>query len=164
MEAQSSTFRMDVSENYTYKDVATLLEQLPATGKSVRHLRIPAGADSGFLMAVREMLHETAEKLKKSGKLITPKPRQYVYNAVLFSLTMDDCEIIKSLSANGREYKRLIESEFKARNSANGKVTRFAITYGADAPYLDAPIRIVYQPRWWFRAELLLDESGVGPR
>ena len=162
-EAQSTTFRMDVSKNYTYKDVDILLGQFPVTGTSVRQLRIPTGTDSGFMFAVREMLHETVEKFKSIGKLTLPKPRQYVYSARLYSLSMPDSKIIKRLSVNGREYKQLIESEFEAHNSATSEVSHFVIAYGTDAPFSEVPIRIVYQPRWWFRAELLLDESAGIP-
>jgi hypothetical protein len=162
-EAQSTTFRMDVSKNYTYRDVDILLGQLPVTGTSVRHLQIPAGTDSGFLFAVRSMLQETAEKFKSTGKPTLPKPRQYVYSARLYKLFMPESRIIKRLSANGHEYKQLIESEFEAHNSATKEVSHFVITYGTEAPFSEIPIKIVYQPRWWFRAELLLDESAGIP-
>jgi hypothetical protein len=162
-EAQSTTFRMEVSENYTYKDADTLLGLLPVTGTSVKQLRVPAGTDSGFLVAVREMLRESTGEFKRSGKLTVPKPRQYVYNAHLFSLSMTASKMIKSLEVNGREYKQPIESKFEARNSATGKVSNFMITYGTDASFSEIPIRLVYQPRWWFRAELLLDEVADIP-
>lgn len=159
-DAKSSTFRMNVSENYTYKDADTLLRQLPVAGASVRQLRVPAGADSGFLFAVREMMRETVENFKRSGKLTVPKARQYVYNALLFRLSVPDSRMIKRLTVNGREYKQLIESEFEARNNATGKVSHFVVAYGTEEPFMEVPIRIVYQPRWWFRAELLLDEGA----
>lgn len=162
-EARSLTFRMNVSENYTYKDADTLLGLLPVTGPSARQLQVPTGTDSGLLFAVKEMLHENAEKYKRSGELTVPTPRQYVYNARLYSLSMRATKIKKRLTVNGREYKQLIESKFEARNSDNGKVSRFVITYGTEAPFYEVPIKIVYQPRWWLRAELLLDESADIP-
>lgn len=162
-DAQSSTFRMDVSRNYTYKDSSTLVGLLPTVGKSVKKLRIPAGTDSGFLFSVREMLHETAEIYRNSGKPAVPKPRQYVYNARLFSLSMTGVRIRKRLDVNGREYRQLIESEFEARNSATGKVSHFEITCATHPPFAGVPVRIVYQPRWWFRAELLLKEMADVP-
>src|SRR5690606_24237012 len=96
-EAQSSTFRMDVSENYTYKDADTLLRQLPSDGASARQLQVPAGTDTGLLFAVREMVHEMAATYKSSGELAVPQPRQYVYNAHLYSLSMDDSRLKERL-------------------------------------------------------------------
>jgi len=157
-EAQSDTFRIKVTENYTYKDVDTLLGLMPATGESTRKLQVPAGTDSGFLFAVKAMLYEPADNFKRSGELTVSKSRNYVYNALLYDLSVSSLKMKKHLKINGREYKQLIESKFEARNSETGKVNRYVITYGTEAPFFKVPVKIVYQPRWWFRAELFLDE------
>jgi hypothetical protein len=161
-EAQSFTVPLQRTENFTYKDAALLLSQIPEEGPSVRQLKIPAGADPGFLFSVKEFIRESVDKYCSSGKLSDIAPRQYVYNASLFKLTLMKSKLVKKLVVNGKEYHKLIESEFEALNKTTGKKSGFSITYGTDAQISNIPVRITYKPRWWFQAELLLDEGAAG--
>jgi hypothetical protein len=158
--AQSSTIQLHFNEDFTYRDATSLLNLIPSSGSSVRQLRIPAGTDPGFLYAVKAMIHESVEGYHRSGELIGLKPHQYVYNASLFALSIVKSKLLETAVVNGHEYRNLIESRFEAHNTATDEITKFSVTYGTDAEILKVPVRIIYQPRWWFRAELLLDENA----
>ena len=159
-EAQSFTIPLQWPEDFTYRDVSMLLSRIPAADSSMRHLKIPAGVDPGFLFAVKGMIEENVEKYRSSGELLNSvKPRRYIYNASLFALSMASSKFLNRMTLSGHEYQKLLESKFEARNDATGKTSSFSITYGTESPISKIPIRILYQPRWWFRAELVLDES-----
>jgi len=161
-QAQSSTILLKLSENLTYKDASRLLKRIPEADSFSRQLGIPDGADSGFLFAVKEMIRQSVDTYSGSGKLSPVKPRRYIYNASLFTLSMTSCKLLKRLAVNGHEYQKLIESKFDAHNTETGKTSHFSVTYGTDAPISRIPIRILYQPRWWFRAELVRDaDAGI---
>ena len=160
-EAQSSTARMHLSEDFTYKDAKEVLRSIPRSGSPDLTVKIPAGTDPGFLFAVKAMMHESVEKYRGSGKLNNPPPRRYIYNASIYQLSMNSSSLLKNVDVNGRKYQNLIESRFEARNTGTGKTSKFTVAYGTDDPIMEIPVRIVYQPRFWFRAELLLDE-GLG--
>jgi hypothetical protein len=38
---------------------------------------------------------------------------------------------------------------------------QFTIVCGVDDPLAEIPVFISYQPRWWFKVELVLDEHQV---
>jgi hypothetical protein len=160
-ESHSFTIPLHQTENYTYKDAALLLSKIPEEGgPSVRTLMIPDGADPGFLFSVRELIDESVEQYRTSRKLNGIKQRQYVYNASLFELSVVKSELVKKLVANGKEYRDLIKSEFEARNKTTKKTSSFSVTYGIDGQLSHIPVHITYKPRWWFQADLLLDENA----
>jgi len=53
--------------------------------------------------------------------------------------------------------RQLLESLFETRNFSNGQISHFSITYGIQDSINGISVRIVYRPRWWFEAEMLLD-------
>ena len=58
--------------------------------------------------------------------------------------------------SGGRTFNDVVRGRFETLNEATSDRTRFEITYGARGELAEVPIHIVYQPRWWFRVELLL--------
>ncbi len=160
-EAQSFTISLRQAENYTYRDVALLLSKIPEGNPAVKKLKIPAGADQGFLFSVRELIDESVENYRNTRKLIGTKQRQYVYNAALYDLSVAESDFVKKLTVNGKEYRDLIESEFKVLNKTTNRTSAFSVTYGTCGRIASIPVRIRYKPRWWFQAELLLDEDAT---
>jgi hypothetical protein len=158
-EAYSLTIPLPQIENYTYKDVALLLSKIPEKGSAARQIRIPDNTDSGFLFSVKELINESVDNYCKSHKLNGIKPRQYVCSASLFDLSIVKSKLLKKENVNGKEYQGLIESEFKALNRTTNKASSFTVMYGTDGQFSKIPVRITYNPRWWFQAELLLDEN-----
>lgn len=155
---QSSTYLLNLSENFTYKDVDTVIDLVPKTDLSIRRMEITPGVDPGFLHSVKEMIHETIAEYQQSGHVKSKflKPRQYIYNATLFQLSLKSSKILEKVNINGCSYSNLIESRFETRNKETGKTTKFTVIYGTEGPLNGIPVKIVYQPRWWFKAELLM--------
>jgi len=40
-------------------------------------------------------------------------------------------------------------------------VTRFQVRYGSSGALAGVPVHAVYQPRWWFEVQLVLDEAAA---
>jgi hypothetical protein len=162
-EAQSMVTLLYLTEVFTYKNYEALLGRIPKTGAKVRQLQVPKGVDSGFLFSIKAMLHNTVESYKqlKGSRSECSAQRQYVYNASLFSLSMVSSKFKGTIVANGRTYPGIIESRFEARNTRTGKTSRFIIGYGTEGSISEVPVRIVYQPRWWLQAELLLKDDAL---
>jgi hypothetical protein len=49
------------------------------------------------------------------------------------------------------------------RNRSTGSTTGFSITYGTSGALTGIPVAAVYQPNWWFKVELALDERQDVP-
>ncbi len=160
-DAQSSTLRMNLPENYSYKDIPAVLKQIPKAGPFTRNTAVPDGVDPGFLVSMKSIIHESIEQYRNSGgKVRNPKARRYIYNGALYQLSVNSSSFLGNMTVNGRQYQGLIESKFEARNTVTGKISKFSITYGTGGSVQEVPVRILYQPRFWFRAELLLDDSA----
>ena len=105
------------------------------------------------------MLHQNVEDYRRSGKVRSDaqSPRTYVYNATLYELVLKSSKFLKTALLDGCEYRSVIESCFETRNTRTAEISKFSITYGTEDPNKEIPISIVYQPRWWFQAELRLE-------
>ncbi len=160
-ETRSLVTPLFLSEDFCYRDFEVLVGLIPKTGEPVRQLQVPQGVDPGFLFAVQEMLHRTVASYKQSGQpgLKGEAPRLYVYNASLYSLSIVSSRFLGEVTVNGRVYPGIIETRFETRDRKTGKASHFSIHYGTEEPLSEVPVRIVYQPRWWFQVELLLKES-----
>jgi hypothetical protein len=134
----------------TYRDLDGVLARLPAPG-SARDITAPPGADSGFLVAVTGLIHDSVERHRQGGRARRGASRAYVYGGRLYDVTLGE-----SRTPDPRA-PAVVESEFEIRNRATGSITAFRIAYAVTGPDAEVPVRIVYRPRWWLELELQLE-------
>lgn len=160
---QSSVSYMKLAEDFTYREVDTLLQRVPLEGARVRRLGLPEGTEPGFLFAVRSLVDESIEAYRRSGAsgVAQNALRRYSFSGSLFELRRQSTREVQEIAINGRTFRRLLESVFETRNHSNGQRSNFSITYGVRDPIDGIPVRIVYRPRWWFEAEMLLDDNAA---
>jgi len=164
--AHSSVSYMKLDEDFTYRDVDALLQQVPKDGGRVRILSLPEGAAPGFLFAVRSLVDESVRAYIKSHILGEAQSavRRYVFSGSAYELRRKSIRMVRELTVNGRMFRQLLESELEIRNLTTGHKSEFRITYGVQDPIAGIPVRIVYRPRWWFEAEMLLDSDAATPQ
>jgi hypothetical protein len=160
--ATSAIARAPLRREFTYKNLEEVLRIFPWEPAATRRSTVPEGIEPGFLFAVKSLMHDHIAPCHGGVPARSNPQRTYVYGAALFRLARTSSRAVPRAVVNGREYRQVIESEFEATNTATGKTSRFSILYGTGAGDLEVPIRIVYRPRWWFEAELLL-EPGPEP-
>lgn len=136
----------------TYRDLDGVLGRLPAPG-AVKEIPAPAGTDSGFLVAVTGLIHDSVESHRQGGPVRAGARRAYVYGGRLYDLTLG-----ASRTPDAR-VPAVIESEFQIRNRATGSTTEFRIAYAVAGADAEVPVRIVYRPRWWLELELQLEAT-----
>lgn len=146
----------------TFRDVQALIDQvmLASDGTTVRTIAVPVGTRPGFLGAVAELVHASAEILGdpasgKGGRRIPSVP--YVYGVRLYDLSLRSHERVAGSSGGARPADRLARGRFEIRNRATGELTRFELVYGTSGALAEVPVEIVYQPRWWLKVELRLN-------
>jgi hypothetical protein len=158
--AYSTVMHLLLTDDFTYRDAEELFRQLPQAGGVTRRKDVPAGVEPGFLFAVKGLLHEIVGGYNRSGRVSARRTRRiFVYNSCLYELMQEESRFQPETLVGGRVYKATIESKFKTRNTATGETSGFVITCGTRAPIEEAPVRIVYRPRWWFETELLLQDG-----
>jgi hypothetical protein len=57
----------------------------------------------------------------------------------------------------------LLRTDVAVRNRTTGDTTGFRVTYGPDEDLAGIPITAPYQPNWWFKVELELDDDQDVP-
>lgn len=142
-EAATEIVTVRPTADVTYRDLGRVLALLPPHGEA-SVATVPPGTDSGFLVAVTGLIHESVSAHRESRRARGGLRRAYVYAGRLYDITMRSSTVVDTMSA--------IESDFEVRNRATGSTSEFRIVYAtADGE----PIRIVHRPRWWLEVELL---------
>ncbi len=159
--ASSTVIHLLLADDFTYKDVEGLLRQLPQAGETTRQKSVSADVEPGFLLAVKALLHEIVDSYNRLGRVSGQRLRRsFVYNSCLYELSQEGAHFQPETLAGGRVYQATIEIRLRTRNTATGETAGFVITCGTRTPFAEAPIRIVYRPRWWFETELLLQDCS----
>jgi hypothetical protein len=118
-----------------------------------------------FLFTVKELIDAA---VAGDG---APLTRCYVYNSKLLELTLRardtvGRETIEYELVDGtvveKEYRDLIALEFCVRNPQTGWDTDFDLLVGTTGALRGVPVRITYQPNFWFKAILNLHQVSGG--
>lgn len=149
------------SRDFTYRDLTTLLGafQSPAVSTgSAKQVPVVQGTKPGFLVAIADLIHECSYTFHHGGAL-PGRTVTYAYNGRLYDLALLPPHVLKNARFGDRTYPRLIQADFEVQNHGGGGKDQFSVVFGTDGAIEEIPVYITYQPRWWFKAELLLDEK-----
>jgi hypothetical protein len=147
----------------TYRMFDQLLDRISASPHwEQRHMPRPSGAAPGFLTAIQQAIRlgETAAGDRGVKKL---RPVTYVYNSAVYDLTIQGRESLGRTTVGTRTFERLIRTELSIRNRTTTDVTKFGLTYSPDDGPAPLPVQIFYQPSFWLRIELRLDDNADVP-
>jgi len=147
----------------SYRRIDRLLDVLVAhrTWES-RHIGRPAGTAPGFLTAFNRLLLAMAASARAGRPAATP-PAAYVYKDAVFDLSADRVESIAELKTSAGVFRNLVRATFTIRNRRFESTTRFDATFGVVGALAGVPIQATYQPSWWFKIRLDLDDDFSVP-
>jgi hypothetical protein len=159
-ESVSRTASANVGRDYSYRELNALMELLvqQTATPSVRTVKVPPGGRLGLLLSVAELLHDGVETAKATSRAPARKNLPYVFYKKQYDLTRVSSEILKQESIGGVTHARLLKSAFEIRARGESWTESFSIVCGIDGPLAEVPVFMTYQPRWWLKLELLLDE------
>jgi hypothetical protein len=159
--AENSVFR--VARDFTYYDLSELLDvvgrrsQPPA---SVNSAALPEGTHAGFLLAVAEVVDRAvAAAAGTPQELLHGVTTRFNFNAIVYVLTLRSTTWEDHKEYGGRRYDRLARLDFESYNPKLRTTERFTLVCGTEGELKGVPVYVKYQPKWWFRAEGVLDES-----
>jgi hypothetical protein len=160
--ASGGVFHLLSKESLTYRDLDALLGHLVTNADAPRTVAVPKGTRPGFLFAVEELIGSTLDQCRAGLHSEAPAV-PYVYNNTFYRLRLGDCDYQTRRAIGHRVFSNVIRAELEAKNTVTGKQTSFRLEYGTSGDLKAVPLRIVFRPKWWFEAELLLDEqAGTG--
>jgi hypothetical protein len=110
---------------------------------------------------VTELLQDGVATVRRTSKAPGERTLPYVYYKKQYDLTRRSSKIEQNTTYGGVKYPRLLRSEYKVMARGESWDEQFTIVCGVDDPLAEIPVFISYQPRWWFKVELVLDEHQV---
>jgi hypothetical protein len=147
----------------TYRMFEQLLDRVPAASRwEHRQMPRPAGADAGFLTAIQHAIR-LADMPAADGSVKRFQPVAYVYNNSVYDLTIQRRELLGRTAIGARTFEQLVRMDFSIRNRRTGDVSKFGITYSPEDRTMPLPVQIFYQPSFWLRIELQLDDTADVP-
>ena len=146
---------------FTIHDVGAALARVrrDTATTTPRSRHVPARARPGFLVAVADLVDEvvaagrgrtTADELKRLSV-------EYVFGQRTYELRVRDLR--PDLIQLGGRRTPVVHASFEIRTPVTNARTRFEITCGTDGGLAGVPVAMEWQPRWWLKVELRLDDS-----
>jgi len=166
IDRSESVARVTISKagrDYSYRELDALLEVLlkETSLPKIRKTPVPPGGRSGLLTGIAELLHDAVESVHRAGKAPGKKSLAYAYYAKQYDVARISSEIQRNARYGGTTYATLLKSDFEVRARGEPWTESFAIVCGLDGPLAEIPVFLTYQPRWWFKVEMTLDEREV---
>ena len=164
LDAESRTATVYLPRDATYRHIDRVLDVVERHADwKRRHALRPAGVAPGFLSALDLMLRSTAASAREAETAPNVPRMAYVYRDAVYDLIARRVERVPRLRTRSGLFRNLLRTEISIRNRATGSTSGFVIIYGTEGPLAGVPVYAQYQPKWWFRVELELDETGDVP-
>ncbi len=164
VEATSQTTSIYVPRDATYRQIDRVLAVLEGNARwKERRTPRPSEAAPGFLTALDRLMWSSATARGAPGSIPEVSRLSYVYKDAVYDLTARRVERLSQLRTRSGVLRNLLRTEFSVRNRTTGWTTDFRVTYGTEGPLAGVPVHAQYQPNWWFRVELELDEGADVP-
>jgi hypothetical protein len=158
-EVTTTLFKHD----YSYHDLDQLLAEFATVTRppDIKRAHLDADVTPGLLTTIAAVMHEDAETRRKSpaSRGALGRVARYVYNAKVYTLTLAASQFIGTQEYGGRKFPSLVRNEFEITMQGFSWKEKFTVVYSLESEEVEVPVFAVYQPRWWFKAELLLDDS-----
>jgi hypothetical protein len=152
-----------VPRDYSYRELGALVEVLSkeTAPPKVQKTPMPPGGRPGLLTAIIELLHDGVESVKQTGKAPARKGLGYAYYAKQYDVTRVSSTVERNVTYGGVTYPKLLKSNFEVRARKEPWTESFTIVCGLEGSLAEIPVFLTYQPRWWFKVEMVLDERQV---
>lgn len=154
----------------TIHDVEKLLPlvRVHVAEAAVRSRVLDAATRPGFLGTVAELIARTSsQRLPRAGTTAdadaraaergaTPVP--YVFAQSLYTLRLASAERVRYAVSGDKAPVAASRDRFEITNLGTGRRTEFEVVHGLDGDLAGVPLFIAWQPRWWLKVELHLED------
>jgi hypothetical protein len=88
----------------------------------------------------------------------------YIHRAELFDLNQDQFQLLDDAPDGRGGRVPALRARFRIWNRQTNEWSgEFVAVYGVSGEWTGVPLRLTYQPRWWLRTELTIDDSPAAP-
>lgn len=159
--AENTVWR--VSDDFSYYDLPELLrfvEGRPQAPPRVNVALLPPGTEPGFLFAVADLVARAVTAARRTPPALPAGiTARFNFNAVVYELRLRSAKWEASADYGGRSYERLARLDFESYNPKLRTTERFTLVCGTEGELAGVPVYVKYQPKWWFKAEGVLDPT-----
>ena len=154
-----------VQDDYTYHDVGELLRLVgtePQTPPSINEAAMPPGTHPGFLFAVADLVDRAVSAATgEPRELLEKVTTRFNFNALAYELRLRKTKWEESKEYGDHLYENLVRIDFESYNPKLKTTERFTLAVGTEGEWKGVPVYVKYQPKWWFKAEGVIDQSQV---
>jgi len=159
-ESRATVTLTRADRDFSYRELDPLLDLL---GRSpdpprVRTTAVPAGGRAGFLTAVADLVHDAVESVRRDGRAPGPKSLPYAWYGRHYDLRRVGSRLVENATYGETTYPRLVRTDFEVRARGQSWVESFTLVLALDGPLAEVPVFVSYQPKWWFKADMVLDD------
>jgi hypothetical protein len=150
-------------EALTVHQVAEALDYLESRGGRAASRRRAVARDvrSGFLVAVADLLDATVAASHAGPSRAPQKAVQYIFGEQTYELLVRDVDPVV-VAWSGRKTPA-VKVSFQTRGLSTGNRSRFELTAGTAGDTAGVPMTIEWQPRWWLKVRLRLEDPHRVP-
>jgi hypothetical protein len=157
-----------VKDDYTYYDVGEVLGLVgrpPQSPPKINEAKMPPGTHPGFLFAVADLIDRAVTAATREPRELLEKvTTRFNFNAVAYELRLRKTKWEESKEYGDRRYENLVRIDLESYNPTLDTTERFTLAVGTEGEWKGVPVYVKYQPKWWFKAEGVIDESQVFER
>jgi len=160
--ARNTVWRVD--RDYTYRELDSVRQivSAPAPG-SVNQAPLPTGAHPSFMLAVADAVDEAIAAATGSDgrprRLLAERSWVFMFDATPYDLRLRATRWDDAADYAGPRLSRVLRLEFESFNPKLRTTERFTLVCGVEGAWRGVPVYVKYQPKWWFKAEGVLDET-----
>jgi hypothetical protein len=152
-------------EALTVHQVANALEYLQAGDGDVLRRKRPVSSHvrSGFLVAVADLVDATVAASREGARVSRADVPgvQYVFGEQTYELRVRAVDPV--VIVHGGRQIQALKTSFQTRGLRTGERSRFELTIGTTGETAGVPFSIEWQPRWWLKVKLHLEDSLRAP-
>jgi hypothetical protein len=158
------TTRIATTRAFTVHDVDATLDRVrtDAAAAVPRERALTEDVRPGFLVALAELIERDVRGSLREGAASAPPEHsrvRYVFGQGLYELARRESKPI-SVQLGDRTVAA-IRSTFEITTQATNARTRFDVSIGTNGELAGVPVAAEWQPRWWLKVALTLQESAV---
>jgi hypothetical protein len=157
-----------VQDDYTLYDLGEVLRlvgKTPQTPPKVNEASMPPGTHPGFLFAVADLVDRAVTAANREPReLLEKQTTRFNFNAVAYELRLRKSKWEEEKTYGSRQYRNLVRVDLESYNPTLDTTERFTLAVGTEGEWKGVPVYVKYQPKWWFKAEGVIDESQVFER
>jgi hypothetical protein len=149
-------------EDFTKNGFERLLGVIAPTDVPLQAAKLHPGTRPGILSTLMELLRETARAWRADSSRPAKGSRlRCLFNNATYELTVTSTTALGAVVIGGRRYENVLRAELEGVQPGTDKRMHFEVVFPPTGSLAEVPLRVIVQPRWWFRFELLLVSANT---